>query len=264
MHRAGMRLGSDDRRIATEYTPIERIGYLTGVVLFVSGLFHLGILIATGGSWDGPLSWRKPATFGLSFGLTLITIVWVTSFVRLRERTRTMILSAFTAACVIETALITMQTWRGVPSHFNVETPFDAWVTRGLAGGGIALVVMIVALTIAVFRTPIDPIPGMTAAVRTGFVILCGAMATGAVMIARGMMLVSAGKAAAAYATGGILKPTHAVTMHAVLVLPALAWLLSGTDWGEDRQRRVVHIASAGYALLAATVAAANIAFTLG
>ena len=263
MHRTGIRPRSDGHRFAHENGPIERIGYLTGVVLMVSGLFHLGILVSTGGSWDGPLSWRKPATFGLSFGLTLITIVWVTSFVRLRERNRTMILGALTTASVIETVLITMQTWRGVPSHFNVETPFDAWVTRGLAGGGIALVLLIVALTVAAFRKPIDPIPGMKVAVRTGFAILCGAMATGAVMIARGMMLVSSGNASAAYATGGILKPTHAVTMHAVLVLPALAWLLSRTQLSENRQRGAVHIASAGYTLFAVAIATANVAVML-
>ena len=37
----------------------------------------------------GPLSLRKPTTFGLSFGLTLITIAWVLSFLELRDRTRT-------------------------------------------------------------------------------------------------------------------------------------------------------------------------------
>jgi hypothetical protein len=239
--------------------PIEGVGYLTGVLLLASGLGHLAILVASGGSWDGPLSWRKPTTFGLSFGLTLMTIVWVTSFVRVRERTRAIVLAVFTVACVFETVLISIQTWRGVPSHFNVETPFDASVTRGLAGGGVALVAVIVALTVMAFRSPINP-PPMQVAVRTGFAVLCGAMATGVIMITRGMMLVFDGDASAAYATGGLLKPTHGVTMHAILVLPALAWLLSRTQLAEDRQHRYVAIASGGYLVLAAIVAAANLA----
>ena len=115
-------------------------------------------------------------------------------------------------------------------------------------------------MTVAAFRTPIDPIPGMPMAIRTGFVVFCGAMATGAIMIARGMMLVYSGNAQAAYATGGLLKPTHAVTMHAVLVLPALAWLLSRTRWTEDRRRHYVRVASAGYALVSVAVAIANAA----
>jgi len=97
-------------------------------------------------------------------------------------------------------------------------------------------------------------------AIQVGFVVLCGAMAIGGVMIAKGMMLVFAGEPARAYATGGALKPTHAVTMHAILVLPALAWLLSFADWSEWRRRQVVLVASAGYVALALVVATANIA----
>jgi hypothetical protein len=238
---------------------IDRVGYLVGALLLTSGIVHVGILSINGGSWAGPLSFRKPAAFGLSFGVTLITIVWVASFLPLAERTRVALLTIFTAASVVETTLVSLQAWRRVPSHFNVETAFDALVARALAVGGIALVVVIVGLTATAFRrNPAVPI-SLRRAIQVGFVLLCGAMATGATMIARGMMLVFAGNPAVAYATGGALKPTHAVTMHAILVLPLLAWLLSFTDWSEDKRVRVVLAASITYVVLAAAVAAANL-----
>jgi len=241
---------------------IERIGYAVGALLLISGIAHIAILAVTGESWVGPLSLRKPATFGLSFGITLVTIVWVTSFLPLADRTRVALLSIFTAASVVETALVSLQAWRGVPSHFNVETAFDAMVARALAVGGIALVTVIVGLTATAFRrNPAVPI-SLRRAIQMGFVALCVAMATGATMIVRGMMLVFAGNPAAAYATGGALKPTHAVTMHAILVLPLLAWLLSFADWSEDRKTRIVLAASTAYLVLATAVAAAN--FTMG
>jgi hypothetical protein len=208
----------------------------------------------------GPLSLRKPMTFGLSFGLTLITITWVSSFLRLGDRARTILLSVFAAACVLETALVSLQAWRGVPSHFNVETPFDAFVTQMLAGGGVTLVAIVAALTFISFRAaPATPLV-MRVAIRTGFVILLSAMASGALMIAKGMSLVFAGHPQAAYLTGGSLKPVHGVTMHAILVLPVLAWLLSLTAWSERRQRRAIVVAAAGYVLLAGAVAAGNLA----
>jgi hypothetical protein len=238
---------------------VERIGYLVGVLLLLGGVIHLGILIVTGGSWQGPLSFRKPTTFGLSFGLTLITIVWVTSFLQLRQRTRLALLGAFTVACAFETALVSLQAWRGVPSHFNVETTFDGVVARGLAAGGFTLVAVIVLLTLAAFRAnPAVPV-SLRVAIQVGFVALCAAMAVGAVMIARGMMLVFAGNPQAAYATGGVLKPTHAVTMHGILVLPVLAWLLSFADWVERQRLTIVLVASAGYVAIAAVVAVGNI-----
>ncbi len=210
-------------------------------------------------SWTGPLSLRKPATFGLSFGLTLLTITWVSSYLRLGDRARTILLSIFAAACVLETGLVSLQAWRGVPSHFNIETRVDAAIAQLLAAGGVTLVVIIAALTLVSFRaTPATP-AAMRVAIRTGFVVLLGAMVTGALMIAKGMSLVFAGNPQAAYLTGGSLKPTHAITMHAVLVLPALAWLLPLTDWSERRQMRAILVAAAGYVVFAAAIAVGNL-----
>src|SRR5262245_16759547 len=44
---------------------VERVGYLVGALLLISGLIHLAIVNIGGGSWYGRLSFRKPATFGL-------------------------------------------------------------------------------------------------------------------------------------------------------------------------------------------------------
>jgi hypothetical protein len=238
----------------------ERVGYVTAALLASSGLVHLALLMVSGGSWEGPLSLRKPVTFGLSFGLTLATIVWVSGFLKLTVRARSVLLVAFTAASVLETFLVSLQAWRGVPSHFNVETAFDATVTRGLAGGGVALVAMVGWMTIAALRANPAVPPSIRIAVRTGFVALCGAMAVGGVMIARGMALVAGGEAPAAYRTGGMLKPIHAVTMHGVLVLPLLAWLLTFTDWSEPRRVRVVTAAAVAYLVLVMLVSVANFA----
>src|ERR1700731_3349623 len=81
-------------------TAAERTGYVVGALLMISGFFHLAILMITGGSWEGPLSLRKPTTFGVSFGLTLITIVWVTEFLELKKRTRGALLAGFIIACI--------------------------------------------------------------------------------------------------------------------------------------------------------------------
>lgn len=244
---------------------VERTGYSVGALLLVSGVIHLAILIIGGYSWEGPLSLRKAATFGLSFGLTLISIVWVASFLRLGDRARSVLLGAFTATCVVETALVSLQAWRGVPSHFNVATPFDAGVARTLAAGGVVLVATIVALTVAAFRAnPAVPI-SLRVAIQIGFVALCSAVGVGALMIAKGMRLVFAGDPQSAYATGGTFKPTHAVTMHAILVLPMLAWLLSFANSSERQRLSVVLLAAGGYIVVAAGVAMENFAgLTMG
>jgi hypothetical protein len=233
---------------------IERAAYWTGGLLILSGVVHLAMLVTSGGTWEGPLSLRKPATFGLSFGLTLVNVTLIASFLPLKHRSRIVLLGLFAVACVLETFLVSLQTWRGVPSHFNVETRFDAAVAQTLALGGFTLVAIIIVLTVAVFRHHRALPPPLGLAIRAGFVALIGAQVAGGVMIATGMRLVFSGDPQSAYAMGGWLKPIHGVLMHGILVLPLLAWLMARSDWDERTQIRGVHTAIAVYALVVAVV----------
>ena len=245
-------LGGALRRIWVDGRPIERMAYVVGGVLFVSGLVHVAVLLVTGWTWIGPVSLRKAATFGLSFGLTVASLAWATSFLRLRARG--LVLGVFLVTSVVETALISMQAWRGVPSHFNFETPFDTAVSTTLALGGGVIVLVGVVCTLAAFAGAGALAPSMALAVRTGLVVLLVAFATGAVMVARGVTESRSGAARLAYDTAGSLKPLHAVAMHVVLVLPALAWLLAHTSWAEARRLRLVWVAVVADAVLTAVV----------
>ncbi|MDG4859915.1 hypothetical protein P8605_17450 [Streptomyces sp. T-3] len=237
-----------------EARPSERLSCAVGLALIASGLLHLVIFAVDGGPWDGPVSWRKPMTFGLSFGLTLIAIVWVTSYLRMGARTRAVLLTLFAADCVLEVGGITLQAWRGVPSHLNMETALDSTVSMALAGGGGLLVILLSAYAVVAFRRgPRGPV-GMPLALRAGFGILLVGLASGAAMIARGVTLTKTGQQADAYASTAFLKPLHGVSLHAVLVLPALAWLLTRTPWSERTRLRIVQASVACYvvAVLAA------------
>ncbi len=232
----------------------ERIAYAVGAALFVGGVVHAIVLIASGGSWLGPLSMRKAVTFGLSFGLTLASVAWATSFLTIRPRLRTILLGAFTTASVVEVVLVSMQAWRGVPSHFNFETPFDTAVSMTLAAGGGVLVLTVIGFTAAALVEPGPDAASLRLAVRAGLVVLLVALATGAVMIGRGVVAARGGDPQAAYTTAGSLKPLHAVAMHAILVLPALAWVLRFTRWPEAHRLLVVKIAVAADAVLTAVI----------
>ncbi|MCX5375063.1 hypothetical protein [Streptomyces sp. NBC_00091] len=228
-----------------------------GLLLLASAAFHTIVLTLAGGPWDGPVSWRKPITFGLSFGISVLTVAWICRLLPLAARTLALLLGAFTAASLLETGLITLQAWRGVPSHFNTETTFDTFVTRALAAGGITLIAVVVALTVAALRPNPAVAPSMRLALRAGLVALTGSMAAGAVMIAYGLTLEGAGRAAEAYRAAGFLRPAHAVTMHAVLLLPSLAWFLSRTRRPEAERLRLIRITVAAYGAGVALVTAA-------
>jgi hypothetical protein len=233
---------------------VERVAYRVGAVLFTSGLVHFVVLVASGTTWEGPLSYRKAMTFGLSFGLTLATLAWATSFLRMKPRTRNVLLGMFTAVSVVEVTLVTVQVWRGVPSHFNFETGFNTLVSMTLAAGGGVIIVTVLGFTLAALRTTSGLSPSMLLALRFGLVVLMAALAVGAAMIADGVSLSRGGNPQLAYTTAGGLKPVHAVAMHAILVVPALAWLLRFTTWSEQLRTRVIWGVVAVYTALVAAV----------
>lgn len=213
-----------------------------------------------GGPWDGPVSWRKPTTFGVSFGVTLISVTWMSSFLRVREPVRRRLLGGLAAASVAGVALIVLQAWRRVPSHFNLETTLDATIARVLAaGGGVLIVVLTGMFVLSLRRQPHLP-RIMTLAIRFGFGTLLGALAVGAVMIVMGMVQVLGGDQQAAYAVGGTFKLAHFVAMHGIAIQPGLAWLTRFTTWTDQRRRRVVTLGATGYLTLAATTV---LAFTI-
>jgi hypothetical protein len=246
-------LGRSLRTSWTDGSRVERAGYVVGGLLLLSGLVHLVVLVVSGATWTGPVSLRKAMSFGLSFGLTLATVVWVAHFLRLTPRTRAVLLGAFTVTSIVETTLVSMQAWRGVPSHFNFSTPFDTGVSMTLAFGGFVIVATAIGLMIGAVRAAAGAAQSMRMAVRFGFGTLLVALAVGAAMIATGT---SAGREnpAAAYTAAGFGKPAHAVFMHAILVVPAIAWLLTHTAWAERTRVRLVALAAHGYAILGITV----------
>ncbi len=232
-----------------------RLLLVVAALLVASGLFHLLVFALDDRPWAGPVSWRKPFTFGVSFGVTLASVVWVTSYLRMRERTRSLLLVVFAADCVVEVAGVTLQAWRGVPSHLNRSTPTDTVVAMVLAAGGAVLIVVLGTFASIAVRGRTDAAPSMRLALRAGFLLLVAGLLAGAAMIAVGTVAMNTGPAAHAYAVTGFLKDFHAVTLHAVLVLPALAYLLARAPAvTESGRTRVVAGAAGTYVLVAAVV----------
>jgi hypothetical protein len=239
----------------TEGRPVERVAYALAALFLLSGLAHLGIQAAVGGPWDGPVSWRKPTTFGLSFGLTVLSVTWVASFLRIGDRLRAGLLGGFLVASTAEVALITVQAWRRVPSHFNFETPFDTGVTMVLAAGGGVLFVVLGALFAQSLRAQPLLAPELRLGIRLGFGALLAGLVTGAIMIGIGTVLVRGGDPQAAYHGAGVFKLAHAVGLHGIAVLPGVAWL-SGLRYRDREHHRAgsagamspeLRLATAGY-----------------
>ena len=231
--------------------PSQRFAYVVGGALVVVGLAHLVAWLVVGGAWAGPVPFRKPTTFGISFGLTTITLAWVTGQQQVSDRTGWLLLGPLATADTCEVIWVSVQRWRGVPSHFNFDTTLDTWLFL-LGGAAIAVTItVILVLTVLAFTAMPAP-PSMALAIRAGLLILLVAQAVGGWMIGHGVGPASDGATTGltTFGAAGVMKVPHAVAIHAIQVLPALAWLLSFAALPERRRLGLVRIAALGYAAL--------------
>lgn len=100
----------------------------------------------------------------------------------------------------------------------------------------------------------------MQLAVRAGFVLLVAGLVSGAAMIVRGTVEKRTGTASRAYEVTGFIRDFHGITLHGVLVLPALAWCLSRTSLSEATRCRLVATAIVCYLLTAIAVLSFDLA----
>jgi hypothetical protein len=232
--------------------PWQRLGYLVGAALVVVGLAHAAAWLLVGGAWAGPVSFRKPTTFGISFGLTTITLAWVAGQLRIPDWTGWLLMVPLAVADAAEVAWVSTQRWRGVASHFNSDTPFDELLFVLMGGVAIAVAATVVLVVTVLAFTALRAAPSMALAVRAGLLVLLVAQAVGGWMIQHGLGLADQGatEGLTTFGAAGVMKVPHAVAIHGVQVLPALAWLVSFAALPERRRLGLVRVATLGYVAL--------------
>ncbi|MEP6979946.1 MAG: hypothetical protein ABJA16_04200 [Nakamurella sp.] len=208
-------------------TAQQRFMFVVGAVLLVSAVIHSGIAVGaliSGQEWSGPISWRKPVVFAGSFGMLSLTAAWV---LHLLPTTRwlwipTLLLGVFS---LIEVSAITIQKWRGVPSHFNQTTSFDAAMFGTMALSVLMVVVAIVILltwVLVAFRGN----SGERVAAIAGLVSLIAAGYIGNQMIEVGTaqtLVTGSVPYEVVFGAEGSSKLSHFVGMHLIQFLAVIA-----------------------------------------
>ncbi len=224
-----------------EASTVERGCYVLAAVLTVSGVVHAAILLATGGSWDGPVVLPQARVVRGVVRADLATITWVLGLLP-RRRARG-ILVPFAVACIDEVVVITVQAWRGLHLALRGDGPRrgPGRRARPRAERSSSCVTMTAATVLV--RRPLPDVapehaPGAAGRVREP---AGGARPRGVHARPRSGHLPGrpvGGGDGRAFAFSAGIKPGHAATMHGVLVLPVLAWLLAYGPAGTVPARR--------------------------
>jgi hypothetical protein len=232
--------------------PWQRLGYLVGGALILVGIGHLLAWLVVGGAWAGPVSFRKPTTFGISFGLTTVTVAWVAGQLRISDRTGWLLLVPLAVADTTEVIWVSLQRWRGVAAHFNDDTTLDNLLFVLMGGVAVAVAATVILVVAVLSFTSMRAAPSMALAIRAGLLILLVAQVVGGWMIQHGLGLAEQGATdgLTTFGAAGVMKVPHAVGIHGIQVLPALAWLLSFAALPEQRRVGLVRVAVVGYVAL--------------
>ncbi|TDE85504.1 hypothetical protein [Deinococcus sp. S9] len=246
---------------------VQRLWAANPLLTLVGLVFLAGFVLCLGGLALDPRqvmnqpAWLKPAQFTLSFGVYALTLVWLLGhFTRFRPAVR-LIGAVVAMTSLIDVGLVCLQAARGVPSHFNVATAFDASVYRwmGLSIGMLWLANLVAALLLLGQKFE-QPAWGL--ALRLGLTVTLVGMLAAVPMLghhagqpaglagahAVGVPDGGAGLPALGWSSeGGDLRVGHFVGIHGLQVLPLLGWLiLRRRDLSVGRQRALVWTAALG------------------
>ncbi len=237
------------RSLFASADPVVRMLTLFGLFLTATGAFHVGVwLLAGAPSLEGPVSWRKPIVFGISSGLATFSVAWVASLLpATTSRARAAWIYAVTM--VLEVGLIDLQRWRGVASHFNNATVLDTSIYNVMAVLIITSVSASGVLGWKVFRSVDLPQDTRLAGVLGVAFLLAGAL-MGLAISVHGSIVMLSGVGTPSMVGAAPMKFPHAIAVHALQVLPVIAWLLSRTTLAVGVRARLVVRSAVGYALL--------------
>ena len=209
-------------------------------------------------SIEGAPAWLKPAKFGVSVLLYLVAIRWMLGVVTDRRRLLAVLATVMLVALTAELVAIDVQVLRGTTSHFNESTPFDTVVYLGM-GGLISTVFVVTAIgAVLVLRTR-DVDRTIAAGMRWGLLVSLAGMAEAVLMTVNSRWHDAGGHTVGGVDGGpglpltgwstlhGDLRIGHFLGLHALQVLPLLAFLLARLPLPERVRTRLLAVAGGGY-----------------
>lgn len=203
----------------------------------------------------------KPFKFGLSIAVLLASLAWVVPRLGARASVREGLAWLLLVTLVVEMAVILTQAQRGTTSHFNVATPFDSALWRAMQGAIVAASAGLVAIAWLATARPLEGAEAVLQfawraglwlsllAAVSGFRMGAGlAHSVGGPDGSEGLWLANWSR------TIGDLRVSHFISLHALQVVPGVAWLTAGLASEAARWVAVTGVAALTLAAALATL----------
>ena len=184
----------------------------------------------------------KPLKFALSIAAFFVSMAVVLPALCIGEGTRHLLAGALSLSMIVEMIILGVQALRGRRSHFNLEQPLDAALTRTMLLGIGVLLLAMAAITVLATVRPLAAPALVTAAFRAALWIFMFAAVSGFGMGGRGRHSIGGDDGGPGMpvtnwsTTHGDLRVSHFFALHALQILPLLAVFLSSLPIGVGAQ----------------------------
>lgn len=234
--------------------------YRRNPVLAVTGWLHLAVLVAFIGlaffdarTVTGLNPWIKPSKFAVSIAIYTFTLAWFMPYLAHYRRTVNFISWGTAVVFVGEMICVISQAARGVPSHFNISSAYDATVF-GIMGMLITFNTLLVIITLLLFcfgkTAPLAP--AYLWGIRLGVLLFLLASIEGFAIVNNmghtvGMPDGGAGLPIVNWSTrAGDLRIAHFLGFHALQFLPLAGYVFSRWQADAVRRRAVAFVLALG------------------
>jgi hypothetical protein len=242
---------------------------ITGLLMLPALAIAIVGLIVDPRIITGAPAWLKPAKFTISIAVYVFTLAWAFTLIPEWRRTGRVVGWATAIVMVLELTIIDLQAYRGTTSHFNSATPLDGILFTIMGTAIVVQTLTSVAVAIAFWRqTFADRALGW--ALRLGMSITIIGAFSGALMTrptptqlaaaraGQGMPVIGAHTVGAPEGGPGLpgtgwstehgdLRVPHFIGLHALQVLPMLAFALRRRRLSTDARVRLTLTAAGSY-----------------
>jgi hypothetical protein len=244
----------------------------TGALMLAAAALSLAGVFADPRVITGAPAWLKPFKFAISTAIYSLTLAWI--FIRLTDWPRMRRVVGWTTAIVfvLEVAVIDVQAWRGVTSHFNNSTALDRVLFMVMGMAILTQTFVSVAVAVALWRQRFTD-RALGWALRFGMILTIAGAFTGALMTrptADQLAIARAGgpmPTVGAHTVGGVdggagipvtgwsrqhgdVRVPHFIGLHALQVLALVGIGLGKLRRRESVRVRLAFVAAASYAAL--------------
>ena len=254
----------------TTFTAREALRWHRPLLVVTGVMGALAVVTAVGIIADprivtGVPVWIKPFKFAISLGIYGLTLAWMLSVLPRRSRVAEWAAVVIVAVAVIEEGIIVLQAARGTTSHYNETTPFNGMLWQAMGASIMLLFVSHLLIAIAAVRQRI-PDRGNAYGIRLGLGLsLLGMLAAVPMVLpmqdpgieditgAHSVGVPDGGPGLPFFGwstVGGDLRIGHFVGLHALQVLPLLAFFLLRAGLGERTRARLLLVAGAAYGIM--------------